>query len=88
LINLDIYLLKDMKIKDDFHHLIDEINDEKLLKEYYALIQRLVGNQSGNLWNKLNIEQQKNLLLAYDESFDPANLVDHEEVKREHEKWV
>jgi hypothetical protein len=77
-----------MKVKDDFHHLIDEINDEKLLKEYYELIQRLAGNQSGKLWNMLNNDQQKDLLLAYDESFDPANLVSHEEVKKEHEKWL
>ena len=77
-----------MKIKDDFHHLIDEINDEKLLQEYYNLIQRLSDNQSGQLWNMLTNEQKEELLLAYDESFDPANLVSHEDVKMQHEKWL
>jgi hypothetical protein len=77
-----------MKIRDDFHHLIDEINDEKLLKAYYDLIQRLAGNQSGKLWDMLNNEQQQELLLAYDESFDPANLVSNDEMKNRHEEWL
>jgi len=77
-----------MKIKDDFHHLIDEIDDENLLKEYHNLIQRLAGNQSGKLWNMLNDSQQNELLLAYDESFDPTNLISHEEVKKQDEKWL
>jgi hypothetical protein len=77
-----------MNVKDDFHHLIDEIDDEKLLEDYYNLIQRLRMNQPGDLWNKLNQEQQQDLLLAYDESFDPANLISHELVKEQHKEWL
>lgn len=77
-----------MKIKDDFHHLIDEINDEQLLQAYYKLIQTLKGNQPGKLLNKLSDLEKEELILAYDESFDEANLVSHELVKKQHEKWL
>lgn len=75
-----------MKIKDDFHHLIDTIEDEQLLKSYYQLLKN--NNAEGHLWNALSEEQKKELLLAYDESFDEANLISHEEVKIQHEKWL
>jgi hypothetical protein len=77
-----------MNIKDNFHHLIDEIDDEQLLEEYYKLVQRLQDNQSGKLWNSLNENQQGELLLAYDESFDKNNLISHEHVKKQHEQWL
>lgn len=77
-----------MKIKDDFHHLIDTIEDEELLKSYYQLIQRINNDLDGSLWNALNEEEKKELLIAYDESFDENNLLSHEQVKLRHEKWL
>ena len=77
-----------MNIKEDFHHLIDTIEDEQLLIGYYQLVKQLSDNQNGRLWNSLSEEQKEELLIAYDESFDPANLVPHEEVKKQHEKWL
>jgi hypothetical protein len=77
-----------MNVKEEFHHLIDEITDEDLLQDYYNLIQRLSGNQSGKLWNKLSDTQQQELILAYDESFDQANLISHEVVKQQHQQWL
>lgn len=77
-----------MKIKDDFHHLIDTIEDEQLLKSYYQLIKAMNKNSDGALWNTLNTEEKKELLVAYDESFDEKNLLSHEQVKLQHEKWL
>ena len=77
-----------MKIKDDFHHLIDTIEDEQLLKNYYQLIQTMNKNSDGTLWSALNEEEKKELLIAYDESFDEKNLLTHEQVKLQHEKWL
>jgi hypothetical protein len=77
-----------MKIKDDFHHLIDIIEDEQLLKNYYQLIQTMNKNSDGTLWSALNEEEKKELLIAYDESFDEKNLLSHEQVKLQHEKWL
>jgi hypothetical protein len=77
-----------MKIKDDFHHLIDTIDDEQLLKSYYQLIQNMNSQSDGTLWNALSENQKEELLLSYDESFDEKNLLSHEEVKLQHEKWL
>jgi hypothetical protein len=77
-----------MNIKEDFHHLIDTIEDEQLLIGYYQLVKQLSDNQDGRLWNSLSDEQKQELLIVYDESFDPANLISHAEVKKQHEKWL
>jgi hypothetical protein len=77
-----------MKIKDDFHHLIDSIEDEQVLQHYYQLIQKINDDQNGHLWNTLSEDQKEELLLAYDESFDSSNLISHEQVKQQHEKWL
>ncbi|MBC7400715.1 MAG: hypothetical protein H7289_12300 [Mucilaginibacter sp.] len=77
-----------MKIKDDFHHLIDSIEDEQLLQHYYQMIHNVNHDKVGQLWNTLSESQKQELLVAYDESFDSNNLLTHEEVKSEHEKWL
>jgi hypothetical protein len=77
-----------MKIKDDFHHLIDSIEDEQLLKSYYQLIKKINHDQNGQLWNNLTEDEKKELLMAYEESFENNNLLSHEQVKQQHEKWL
>ena len=77
-----------MKTKEDFHKLIDKIEDEEVLKGYFNLIQRLNNNQTGELWNTLSPEEQEELLLSYEESLDPNNLVSHNDVKKQHAKWL
>lgn len=77
-----------MKTKDDFHKLIDKIEDEKILKGYLNLIQQLNINQTGELWNALNSEEQEELLISYDESFDSNNLINHNQIRKQHAKWL
>ncbi len=77
-----------MRIKDDFHSLIEKIEDEEALKGYFKLIQRLNNNQTGELWDGLSPAEKDELLLSYEESFDSNNLVSHEEVKNQHDKWL
>lgn len=77
-----------MKTKEEFHKLIDKIEDEEVLKGYFELILRLNNNQTGDLWNRLSTEEKEELLLSYTESFDPNNLISHDEVKKQHAKWL
>jgi hypothetical protein len=83
-----VQLLYAMKIKDDFHHLIDSIEDEQLLKSCYELIQKISHDGNGHLWNDLSEVEKRELLIAYEESFDTNNLLSHEQVKKQHEKWL
>jgi hypothetical protein len=77
-----------MKTKEAFHKLIDEIKDEEVLKGYFQLIRQLDINQTGSLWNTLNQEEKEELLLSYDESLNPDNLISHNQVKQQHIKWL
>ena len=77
-----------MKVKDDFHRLIDSIENEELLMNYYQLVQNINSDKSTRLWNRLSEEQKEDLLLSYTESFNADNLISHEEVKHQHEKWL
>ena len=77
-----------MSTKEAFHKLIDKIGNEKVLKGYFELIQRLNSNQTGKLWDSLSPAEQDELLLSYQESFDSKNLISHEDVKGQHEKWL
>ena len=77
-----------MKIKDDLHHLIDSIENEQLLQHYYKLIQKINDDHNGQLWNNLSEVEKQELMIAYDESFNSDNLVSHEQVKQQHEKWL
>lgn len=77
-----------MKTKEAFHQLIDKIENEKALRGYFELIQRLNDNQTGKLWDSLNSEEKSELLVSYEESFDQKELVSHEEVKQQHGKWL
>ncbi len=77
-----------MKIKDDFHSLIEKIEDEEVLKGYFELIQRLNNSQTGKLWDSLSPAERDELIVSYEESFTPDNLVSHDEVKKKHDKWL
>jgi hypothetical protein len=77
-----------MRTRDAFHKLIDTIDNEEILKGYYELIQKLNSNQTGKLWDSLNTAEKNELLLSYEESFDSKNLISHEQVKGQHDKWL
>ncbi|MBS1979023.1 MAG: hypothetical protein JST46_16750 [Bacteroidetes bacterium] len=77
-----------MSTKEAFHKLIDHIENEETLKGYFELIQRLNKNQTGGLWDSLSSEEKDELLISYAESSDPKNLISHEEVRGQHDKWL
>jgi len=77
-----------MRTRDQFHALIDKIEDEKALTGYFNLIQMLNNNVEGKLWNNLSNDEKQELLLSYEESFDANNLISHESVKQRYNKWL
>ena len=77
-----------MELKQNFHHLIDSIDNEKLLINFYELIKKKSSAKEGQLWNRLTDEEQKELLLSLEESKNPQNLISHEEMVNKHKKWL
>ncbi|MCF8462185.1 MAG: hypothetical protein K9G46_15795 [Flavobacteriales bacterium] len=76
-----------MKTREEFHKLIDTIDDDEVLTAYYQLINGLNESKHGQLWNSLSKDEQEEVLVSYEESFDEKNLIDHNVVMEKHLKW-
>lgn len=78
-----------MKTKEEFHDLIDSIQDEKALQVYLELVRMLNGGKGQHVpFQDLSPEQRADLLKSYEESFDENELVDHETVKSQFQQWL
>lgn len=78
-----------MKTKEEFHNLIESIQDEKALQVYYDLVRMLNGGKGQNgAFQDLSPEQREDLVRSYEESLDDSELVDHETVKAQFKQWL
>jgi len=77
-----------LELKKNFHLLIDSIENENLLINFYDLIKMRSSTKEGQLWNRLTKQEQEELLLAFDESENHENLISLEEMKMKHKKWL
>ena len=77
-----------LELKNNFHHLIDSIENENLLKEFYELMLRKKASKDGRLWTMLSKDEIEELLKANEESENPDNLISHEEMKKKYSKWL
>ena len=73
-----------IELKQNFHNLIDSIDNEKLLINFYDLMKKRSSDKEGQLWNRLTYQEQKDLLLSLEESKDTENLIDHDEMIKRH----
>jgi hypothetical protein len=76
------------ELKKDFHNLIDSIDNENLLSDFYDLLKKRVSGSEGRLWKMLTKEEQEELNLAFEESEKPENLISRKEMRKKHEKWL
>ena len=81
-------IIKQSEIKTNFHHLIDEIDNEPLLMKFYDLLLKSRVQEEGELWNQLSEDQKNELLIAESESHYQKNLIDHKTQKAKHRKWL
>ncbi len=76
------------ELKKNFHDLIDHIDNESILMSFYELMMRRTNSIDGKFWGSLTKEDQESLLLTLEECEQPYNLVDHEDMKKKHGKWL
>lgn len=81
-------MMNTIELKKNFHNLIDSIDNEELLLSFYDLIKSKTNTQPGQLWGRLNKDEQEELLNAFEESENPDNLLDFDTMKKKHEKWL
>ena len=77
-----------IELKKNFHNLIDRIENERLLRDFYDLFLRRFKAKEGKLWNNLTAEEQDDLLMSEEESKYEANLISHKEMMKKHQKWL
>jgi len=77
-----------LDIKTNFHHLIDQINDEQLLIKLYHIMEQASSTTDGLLCNRLTEEQQNELLQIEKEVQSGAPLISNEQMKEKHKKWL
>lgn len=73
------------EIKNNFHTLIDNLNDAELLKNFYD---GLLLSSESSLLKELSEEGKREILLAFEESEDENNLIENEVVKEKIKKWL
>jgi len=72
--------MKIAELKTEFHHLIDQIEDPGILEQFYNALSNSIKSDT-SLWASLIPEQQKDVLIAYEESEDETNLVSLSAIK-------
>jgi len=77
-----------IELKNNFHKLIDSIDNENLLMSFYDILKSRAEIKDGQLWSRLKKNEQEELLLAFEESENPENLIDNEIMKKKHKKWL
>ncbi|OFY91163.1 MAG: hypothetical protein A3K10_14250 [Bacteroidetes bacterium RIFCSPLOWO2_12_FULL_31_6] len=77
-----------VQLKTQFHHLIDDIQDQKLLNEFYKILTSYKSNkQSYDIIDELT-DVQKNRLSESMEQYSAGKTISDEEMKSEIKKWL
>ncbi len=77
-----------LEIKNNIHHLIDNIDNENLLLNFYHILKNRTTTKDGDLWARLTKEEKEDLISAFEESKEDYNLIPNEEMKKKHKKWL
>lgn len=77
-----------VELKNNFHQLIESIDNENFLQQFYELMLYKKSSKNGSLWAQQTEEEINELLMANDECDNPDNLIPHEEVKKQYSKWL
>ncbi|MDA3910019.1 MAG: hypothetical protein PF448_01515 [Bacteroidales bacterium] len=77
-----------IELKRNFHNLIDSIENESLLMNFYELMKNKTSTKDGKLWGRLSVKEQETLLRTVEEIEKPNHVISHSEMKKKHEKWL
>jgi len=77
-----------IELRNNFHLLIDSIDNESILTKFYSIMARMNRREDGKLWGRLTLEDQEELMRTDIESNDPLNLIPLDEIQKKHKKWL
>ena len=78
-----------LELKGSIFELIAQIDNPKSLSRVHAFLKHFNDDSDDNEeWDKVPPVHQERILNAYKESFNSENWVNHEDVKKQHAKWL
>ncbi|MCD4774385.1 MAG: hypothetical protein K8R41_13485 [Bacteroidales bacterium] len=77
-----------VEIKNNFHKLIDNFNNDSILSKFYSILERISETKEGQLWDRLTDEEKHELSLIDNETDDDDNLIPHSKIQEKHKKWL
>ena len=83
-----MWIMDTLELKKSFHHLIDSIDYDDLLLDFYELLKNRSSVKEGQLWESLSKTEKEELIISLKESKSSYNLVSHAEMKKKHRKWL
>ena len=75
-------------LKSNLHKLIDRIENQALLEDYYKEMKSILEKSQDKVWDKLTDDQKKDVLISYDESEIGKDLVENESVMNKYKDWL
>ena len=75
------------EVRNKFHALIDEVENPLLLEKFLEIMKQSSKNKNSKLWNSLSASEKDEVLKAYEESKNDANLIANEDVMSKYSKW-
>ena len=73
-----------LELKGSLLDLISKANDNTRLARLFEAYNEIFTTDETDWWDELPAEQQARLNQSIEESYDPENLIDHEEMKKRH----
>ena len=70
-----------IELKSDLYKILDNIENEQLLRTIYDFLKYSEESQEGQIWKSLTEDQKMEVYSSYEDSKDDKNLIDWETLK-------
>jgi hypothetical protein len=77
-----------VEIKNNFHKLIDRIDNDIVLSRFYEMLEKASSVKDGSLWDRLSDDEKQELLLIDSETDLEDNLIPLKTIKDKYKKWL
>lgn len=77
-----------VEIKNNFHKLIDRIDNDTVLSRFYEILEKASSVKDGSLWDRLSSEEKQELLQIDSDTDLDENLIPLHSIKDKHKKWL
>jgi hypothetical protein len=75
-------------IKQNIYDLLDSIQDEAVLQDFYNILEFQTKDRSELSWENLTKEQREEILMSHSQTKDPKKIIDSDNFKKRYNKWL